>query len=169
MGLEGFSDREMPLAVGHVTGIRNWYLKMAGTEYFLEGQWLAQWSSGVNEAVCRPAASKVYANTPAHVPAHSAPFTPCGCGFWAYWHPHPSLAHSPLTGIIRGYGHVIVGSRGFRCQKAEILAFTISPWFRWKAGHIARALSDKYNVPWVQSIDELLYSFPLIQPDAEAV
>lgn len=54
-------------------------------------------------------------------PAHKD----CGCGFWAYWKfdPHEfHLGEKPVVGIVEGYGRTIRGTRGFRCQKARIVA-----------------------------------------------
>jgi hypothetical protein len=52
-------------------------------------------------------------------------FRDCGCGFWAYWKfdPHEfHLGEKPVVGIVEGYGKTIVGTRGFRCAKARIVA-----------------------------------------------
>lgn len=49
----------------------------------------------------------------------------CGCGFWAYWEFNPHefhLGEKPVVGIVEGYGKTIPGKRGFRCQKARIVA-----------------------------------------------
>lgn len=61
---------------------------------------------------------------------HSIGHPACTCGFYAYtdWN---SLYQNSLTsvddyvfGLIRGYGHVTVGSMGFRAEKADIVALT---------------------------------------------
>ncbi len=52
-------------------------------------------------------------------------FRDCGCGFWAYWdfNPHEfHLGEKPVVGVIEGYGKTIIGKRGFRCEKARIVA-----------------------------------------------
>jgi hypothetical protein len=63
----------------------------------------------------------------------------CGCGVWAYWKLDsgdvnrfsPTSRGLPVLGIIEGYGRVLLGEKGFRCQKAKIVAlapaFSIQP------------------------------------------
>ena len=61
---------------------------------------------------------------------HNIGHPACTCGFYAYtdW---GSLHQNSLTsfedyvfGLVRGYGHVTVGTKGFRAEKAEIVALT---------------------------------------------
>jgi len=47
----------------------------------------------------------------------------CGCGFYAYYDGSNDYGvQAPVVGIVEGYGEVIVGTRGFRAQKAKIVA-----------------------------------------------
>lgn len=53
----------------------------------------------------------------------------CGCGFWAYWSPYDVRARQLfsdseiiVTGVVEGFGKIIQGTKGFRCQKLKILA-----------------------------------------------
>lgn len=67
--------------------------------------------------------------TPHHVPCGI-----CGCGYWAYWksedHGCNPVVSSfsgidvPVFGVIEGAGRALIGTRGFRVQKARILAVT---------------------------------------------
>lgn len=57
----------------------------------------------------------------------SVPDENCRCGFYAYNDPqHPevtSVMNAPtVTGIISGFGRTLIGTKGFRCSKAEIVA-----------------------------------------------
>jgi hypothetical protein len=55
-----------------------------------------------------------------HVPVGTAR---CRCGFYAYHVKRDGGDFSgAVDGIVEGYGVVTVGSKGFRCQKARILA-----------------------------------------------
>lgn len=45
----------------------------------------------------------------------------CSCGFWAY-NDYAFAEHGTVTGIIEGYGKTSIGTRGFRCEKARIVA-----------------------------------------------
>lgn len=59
---------------------------------------------------------------------HPAPWEGCTCGFYAYTNPEESevdeyRSHGEyVMGLIKGYGQTLIGSRGFRCEKAEIIA-----------------------------------------------
>jgi hypothetical protein len=54
----------------------------------------------------------------------------CKCGFWAYYAKPTGeygwLSTPTVTGVIRGYGKTTIGTKGFRCEKAEVLAMKIS-------------------------------------------
>ncbi len=53
----------------------------------------------------------------------------CGCGFWAYFDLNPSefrMGEKPIVGVIKGYGRTLLGSRGFRCEKAEIVGLHLA-------------------------------------------
>lgn len=61
------------------------------------------------------------------------------CGFWAYWDMTGLAANRfsvggqglPVLGVVAGFGRVLVGERGFRSEKAEIIAlapaFSVQP------------------------------------------
>lgn len=73
--------------------------------------------------------SGVYDNIDVAWPGnHPAPDDTCTCGFYAYYSAEnqdqdPYRATAIVTGLIRGYGRTIIGEKGFRCEKAEIIAF----------------------------------------------
>lgn len=55
----------------------------------------------------------------------------CGCGFWAYFDGSDDFSDDDnVTGIIRGEGVVTVGSKGFRAERAEVVAL-VDPSDRW--------------------------------------
>lgn len=61
-----------------------------------------------------------------HVPANPA----CTCGFYAYTHVQPLFDNSTTAtysvfGLIQGYGTVTLGTKGFRAEKARIIALTV--------------------------------------------
>lgn len=59
-------------------------------------------------------------HTHPHPQPHS--FDPdCGCGFWAY-DEHSFSEHGDVVGVIEGYGRTTIGTKGFRCEKARIVA-----------------------------------------------
>lgn len=56
--------------------------------------------------------------------AHLVPDEHCKCGFYAYsgreQDQHTGLGY--IAGVIKGYGRTLIGPKGFRCEKAEIVA-----------------------------------------------
>lgn len=50
----------------------------------------------------------------------------CECGFYAYSNGYNDYADDGrLTGVIQGYGETQIGTRGFKCAKARIIALYI--------------------------------------------
>lgn len=54
----------------------------------------------------------------------------CTCGFYAYTSPRALYANSTggspeVFGVIKGYGKATLGTKGFRIEKAEIVALTV--------------------------------------------
>ena len=142
---DGFSSHQVQpepdLVLGTITGYRWWTLAApdltqspatAGEHWpaaLLQGM-RAPWQPGVNTATCLNG----YASR--HENHGDVPSDACGCGHWAYWAPghHDvgvSQAQLPVMGVIRGMGRTLIGDRGFRCARAEIVAvylpFVIDP------------------------------------------
>lgn len=47
-----------------------------------------------------------------------------GCGFWAY-HDGSRYDAGDVDGVIEGYGKTTVGTKGFRCEKARVVALCL--------------------------------------------
>lgn len=166
--LSGFSDSDLPFAAGSVVGVRNWYVKkmlIPGEPclYNLRGAWLGNWQPGINQARCL--AISAVMGPPQLGNPHVTPHRLCGCGYWAYWEPtyhdldNPDNGCYPVTGIIRGHGRTLIGERGFRCEKAEILGFTVAKWFTRQ--HVAiNHLAERYRMPFFPTLTALLDNFP---------
>lgn len=125
-------DAAPDTAPGTVTGVRYWkaQLGMAAPRGLrLRGarDW---WHEGVNEARCLStdvAMGGVVARSRHR--GHPAPAEGCSCGFWAYWHlaAAPYFGASPeFAGVIEGWGRCLIGSRGFRCQYARVVAVAVA-------------------------------------------
>jgi hypothetical protein len=56
---------------------------------------------------------------------HSAPDINCGCGFWAYFGERAETGEGGVIGVIKASGLVLVGTKGFRAEKAEIVALRL--------------------------------------------
>ncbi|TRW43636.1 hypothetical protein [Georgenia yuyongxinii] len=51
----------------------------------------------------------------------------CTCGFYAYYREDPFASSRRISGIVEGYGRVVLGTGGFRCEKARVLALLRPP------------------------------------------
>jgi hypothetical protein len=51
----------------------------------------------------------------------------CTCGFYAYYREDPFSTSRRISGIVEGYGRVVLGTGGFRCEKARVLALLRPP------------------------------------------
>lgn len=128
-GLPGFDGREPDLAIGSVTGVRWWNLRMPDgpdglPELSLAGMYASLadlWEPGENTARCAR-----WARWCSEGQEHQVPDEECGCGFWAYWDapdaPNPHGFSVPILGVIEGWGRTLIGDRGFRCARARIAA-----------------------------------------------
>ena len=86
----------------------------------------------------------------------------CNCGFWAYYSDGTWSDAAPVRGVIEGYGKTTVGTKGFRCSKARILALTLST----KKRHRSAVQLARRNYPDVAYFDndaDMLAAFPLVQ------
>jgi hypothetical protein len=143
-GFAGAGERDFGFAVGSVTGLRQWTLDkpdFRGNPLRGEQDWRPDqlvgmtgytWPPGVVEAVCN--------NGHRHVPPVEVldNGTRDGCGFWAYWDAAGLAANRsspgrglPVLGVIEGFGRVLLGEKGFRSQKARIVA--LAPAFTIQA------------------------------------
>lgn len=123
----------------------------------------------------------------------------CSCGFYGYFNgidPYSSAgsvmfgSSARVSGIIEGYGRTVVGSKGFRAEKARLVAlvFGLETREQFRNTHpIIRVLTGlrpipfpthadwvliegKYpDVPLYGSVEEALAAHPLTVPDPEVV
>lgn len=167
----GFSREEVPpLAAGVVRGVRTWFPHRTylTDPWILVGQYGHGWHPGLNFASCRP---------------DHAFFSPracngvepgCRCGFYAYWTlNHHALGWSPfehyIVGVIEGFGKTTIGERGFRCEKARIVALAPRPqhpmlYRPMVAGGLLRELEARYGVPVYADPDVMLKEHPPNDP-----
>lgn len=117
----------------------------------------------------------------AHTPAG------CKCGFHGYLRGSMDYAKysDAVSGVVRAWGTLVLGERGFRAQFAEIVALYIptpggdsaggfsvdrqkTPWAWMKGtalseGLVGRVL-QRYRVPYFTSLDAMLSEFPTTPP-----
>jgi hypothetical protein len=166
-------ENQFPFAVGEVVGVRGWRV-MDGELWPLHVT-AGPWSPGVNIARCmaQPLQSCNCFDCSRNPvpPLHTSPHENCKCGFYAY---DPGIdgvgaalfaegMHGTLVifGQVKGYGRTMVGTKGFRCEKAEITGF-----FGWtNRGPATAVLSDKWrDVPIVEMPVEMFHYRWLVGP-----
>lgn len=101
----------------------------------------------------------------------------CSCGFYVYqrgsndfYSPDGKVGQAgSIGGVVRGYGKVVLCSRGFRAEKAEILALYVDPDFgnRLTAALYRRRLGRNYDVPVFEDYLKMLDEFPVDDPEPD--
>jgi hypothetical protein len=156
--MHGFSEEDLPVAIGHVLGLRWFQLTVPDPDGppVLRGA-RGIWEPGLNTATClREAHMMAPRNRQGgelHPGPHPVPVRRCGCGYWAYWHLGDQVADAPhIAGLVKGSGKVIKGPAGFRCEQAEIVALVPLVYER----NAALALEAVYGVDVYGTIEALL-------------
>jgi hypothetical protein len=156
-----YTGVERALVPGTLRGFRQWRPGLDQSLRPVNIQEAPPWSRGINHAICSPKES-LY--TGAYARPHSAPHSPCQCGFYAHYDPEISVplnyyVNSPHTvhGIIEASGKVIMGTRGFRAEKAEIVAL----YGTFQGSHEGvYDISQRYQVPYFPDPGDALRMFP---------
>ena len=163
---ENFDVR--PFAAGTVRGIRSFRrglgycgcsdcekrgLRAVSADY--------TWMPGENVAECQPV-------WPLERPHEQVAGAGCTCGFYAYLaasDQHVQQGTGRVVGIVEGYGVVTVGSRGFRAEKARVVAL-VRPSSTWS--YLAPTLEaelQKFGVPVYDTVAEAVAAHPLTRPE----
>lgn len=126
--MSDFSDR--PLYAGAITGLRAFTVDNLGR--LRAPQRGTIFTPGENVAKCRLTEAEILYGAlhrrRACVP-HRVASVDCSCGFYAYtdgrndFH-HPRTSAS-VEAVIEGYGTATVGTRGFRAEKARLVALVL--------------------------------------------
>lgn len=182
---EDFKGADFDFTVGEVYGLRVWRIDDFGRLRALHVQTAAPWRPGINEAACIaehdgsqvwysgglimtvPGSYTYYstgANSAKRRGCKRVPNEKCRCGFYAYTsisHTELSKAQEPdhILGMVRGSGRTLIGSKGFRSEKAEVVALldpTHLPELRRRA-----VLGIYPDVPLMADVDALLQFAPL--------
>lgn len=103
------------------------------------------------------------------VPHQPVPDERCYCGFYAYTYPVAQTwsvdSPSGVLGVIRGSGRTVIGAKGFKTQKAEILAL-LDPTAAREPGPAAGWIRDRLrliypDVPLLDRVEQLLDFAPI--------
>lgn len=114
MPVDGFEGqvKEFDFALGHVTGVRGFKQDSLGRLIGVSRPRVFR--PGVNQAKCPSCKTKELAD--------------CACGYYAYFQQEEygkkadnSFYGGTIGGIIKGHGRTVVGTKGFRAEKAELL------------------------------------------------
>lgn len=92
---------------------------------------------------------------------HSVPsghsFDPrCECGFWAYFEDGFS-AHGDVVGVVESYGKTTIGTKGFRAERARIVAFQTKSLSLTKTTRLAELYPDAAHY---DTLAALVRAFP---------
>lgn len=96
----------------------------------------------------------------------------CSCGFYAYSNGYNDYADDTrLTGVIQGYGETQLGTRGFKCSKARVVALHIPSkvgklgrrQVTNEAGHFARVRDNYPNVAIFDKYADMVEAFPVYE------
>ena len=114
------------------------------------------WKPGVNYAQCYSNGNHNAPDKDCHVVGH-------GCGFYG-WHtgfPDGFDNHItyPLLGVIRVSGRIILGTKGFRAEKAEIEAFAPALPHTGQWG-LVQELAHRFKVRAMQSGEAAFAAYP---------
>jgi hypothetical protein len=140
-----------------VTGYRFWHIMYSG-RINSKFHTAHHWEPGINNASCMAGQD------------HEAPEPECHCGFFAMvrrpkrhelWEMRRKDTPNLIFGMVKGYGNVIPGTRGWRAQKAEILALYFDPmqaWLRWNLPTMTSEYMNKaqayYGVPCFKEYED---------------
>jgi hypothetical protein len=171
---------EYSLTLGEVIGVRSWsWRKLSDGRLHLIGVTGYPWLPGRNTAYCDPSWLRRIFPRLQPLPHHNAPQDGCKCGFYGYFRPGSVTWNSDITGIVKGYGNVLLGPSGFRCQKAELLAIAPTRKIFWLENAFQlmegppgpltwkkmRQLGSTYGVPVYRNLNELLTTHPISPGD----
>lgn len=178
-----FAGLPFDFAVGEVYGLRMWRMDHLGRLRARNWHNAEPWRPGVNVAKCvsKPddggwAFHMLMGGPPPKEqpkPPHETPSESCNCGFYAYTDSchaetvsYRQNGDHVILGIVKGTGRTLIGTQGFRCEKAEIVALRdptrggtkTEPWRQEQLAKLKRVYPD---VPLLPSRAALLEFAPL--------
>lgn len=134
------------------------------------------WTPGQNESTCRTDGLAVsframsmtlYGHTGGYVPFSAEPLprpdphslVDCKCGFYGYYDGSNDY-HKPerVSGVVEGYGEVVIGTRGFRATKARIVALYIPDTVPY--GVAARVRHNYRETPCFDTFEAMVTEHP---------
>ncbi|GAA4175981.1 hypothetical protein [Gryllotalpicola koreensis] len=129
-----------------------------------------QLANGSVEFISARIASQIMANPQLMLPLADRDKThkmdTCAHGFYAYYEgSNDYYKEGFVSAVIEGYGETVVGTRGFRCMKAKILAITLDK--NVPLGTAAKVRRNYPDIPVFTTFKEMLSEYPTDLGDAE--
>lgn len=181
--MSDFSGPGAEFAVGEMYGVRSWIPERGRLTAYTNDY---VYSNGVNIAECSKdhslnisttvqayklgvISSFEYGRRMAELSMHRHDLYRCTCGFYAYYDESQHAAPRTIEGIIKAYGKVCIGPKGFRAEKAEIVALSLggnpsnkpNPRISFKAAGMRTARIEQALVAWVIAVDiALIFMMP---------
>ncbi len=103
---------------------------------------------------------------------HASPDENCTCGIYAHYLPLESYQHydNHVFGVVEGSGKLLMGTRGFRAEKAKIVALaglgSHGEWFNVEKPAFpeeTKSLVDfctSIGVPYFSDVEKMIHEFP---------
>jgi len=177
---EDYGPFEHQMVPGTLRGFRSWRVDPMGFQ-LQATNWPVVWHPGELVAECQTDRLRLLAmasliSYDVQIDPHVAPVKGCTCGIYATHEPGSRDTTGIILGSIKAYGRIILGTEGFRAEKAQIeaLAFRdMDPWIpqpytktldlAFQARVQEGALAD--NIPLYPTMDTLLRDFPVVPVD----
>lgn len=167
-----FTGEDYEFVAGHIMGLRAWQVDAEGR--LVGVTFPAIWKPGENVSkcyqdrragVCPMSFEQGHIKDPCeygncdtvyHYRDEHNYERDCSCGFWAY-NEHSFSADGAIVGVVKGWGKTTVGPKGFRCEKAEIMALSRAGASR----SLWRRLQELYpDVEFYEERDDMVEDFP---------
>lgn len=164
----GFTQREYKgeeiLIPSSLIGFRQWYWR----DNSLNSHRNTEWTNGSLTSVC-----KRFTILGETVRDHPSPDMDCSCGIYAHYLPLESYERgSNVFGVVEASGRILMGTKGFRAEKAKIVALagygTATRWFTTEEktrGVYPKGLVDfctSIGVPYFPTVRQMVYEFPQV-------
>lgn len=160
-----YSGEEDILTIEGVIGYRQWGYSHAG----LVSMKPADWSTGKLHARCERMLFEQ------NFKEHKSPEISCYCGIYAHYLPLESYTRNypAVFGVIEASGKILMGTKGFRAEKAKILALGgyghHNEWFEVSIPEQSRyaresllEFCDSIGVYYFDDVEEMIHQFPQV-------
>lgn len=151
-----FSGLKTEMAMGEIYGLRMFGWDEYGRLRARNIDSAPPWRPGVNIAQCIGGLRQFSRDK------HDVPNDQCTCGFYAYTDPavvrFDRITYPDhIIGAVKCYGRVLIGTKGFRAEKAEIVMLR-TPRNKSIADKITRAYPQ---IPQVRKVGQILAEVPI--------